>query len=457
MSRLTGNPEFMRNLWLEAGVPRLLTMPALLGALFLFVGASTGLGDTLSSTALTAYAAIVFIWGNRLVANSVIQEVNNGTWDSQRMSAITPWAMTTGKLFGSTIYVWYGGLMCLGVYWLSQAGRGNDAELFQTTAIYLGSGLLSHIVSLIVSLAAIRKRRAQGRLRVWLYQFIGLTAAAPVIFYGSRSISGDTGLFDITWYGIPFTQFDFTATGVAIYVAWGIVGVYRMMRAELLSRNGQWVWLAFAVFTAIFVAGIGMPGLRFLTIQTVPFLESPHWRAMAVGSLTILSLAYVIAVIEPKSRFVVLLLGRYAAARRWRDFFDVLPRAAPTLAIALALIAGMTGWWLAGGDRFENANGVLRFIAIFLFGARDIGFIMLMSMWRSSPRADMTALVYLVVSYTVVPALLSVDGLYLLRSLFLPVAGGGGWLTVAPVAIEAVVVYGVLALAIRAAIRTETA
>ena len=87
---MTGNTEFIRNCWLEAKFARLVATTALLGALFLLVWLWRDRSATLSTAALTAYVAVIFIWGNRLAANSVIQEVNNGTWDSQRMSAISP-------------------------------------------------------------------------------------------------------------------------------------------------------------------------------------------------------------------------------------------------------------------------------------------------------------------------------------------------------------------------------
>lgn len=458
---MMGNPEFTRNLWLEARPARLIAMMALLGALFLLVGVRAGLGDALSNTALTAYVAIVFIWGNRLAANSVIQEVNEGTWDSQRMSAITPWAMTIGKLYGGTIYVWFGGLICLGVYWLALSGGGHGPRLFQTVIIYLGCGLLSHIISLIVSLVAVRKRRAYGRLRVWLYQFIGLAAAAPILFFGSNAIEKSVWPFsrltEMSWYGMKFQQFGFTATVIALYVVWGNIAACRMMRVELLSRNGPFLWLGFAIFTAIFFAGIDMPEKLTRLIQTTPGFENYYSNLMTVGSITILLLAYVIALAEPKGKSVFIMLGRYAAERRWRDFFEVLPRSASTLALALVMIAAVAAWGFLDGDYFGLESRIAPIAIVFLFVARDIGFITLMSLWRPSPRADMTALVCLAISYSLVPMLFFVSGVYSLRPLFQPVFSGDVYLNLALIAIETTMVYLILAFTIRSVVKPEAA
>lgn len=458
---MTGNTEFIRNVWLEARLPRMMAISALLGALFLLIWLRTGLSATLSNVALTAYVAIIFVWGNRLAANSVIQEVNSGTWDSQRMSAISPWAMTVGKLYGSTVFVWSIGLICLGVYGWSESRNGVSAELIQTIIIYLCCGLLSHIISLIVSLVAIRKRRSYGQLRVWLYQFIGLAAAVPILSLATNAIEKSDRFFtrvsEISWYGMPFQQFEFVAAAIVIYVIWGNIAVYRMMRMELLSRNGPWLWLVFTIFTAAFFVGIDMPDRWAHFFHRMSPWASPLWRSLSAGLLIVLLLAYVVTLMEKKDRFVFLMLKRYYSERRWRDFFQLLPRQASTFVIALAIIGYMTVEALPDADTSAIANPIMAFMSIFLFAARDVGFITLMSLWRPSPRADMTALVCLAISYSLVPALFFAAGINTLRPLFQPVFHGDMGLNLTLIGIETVMVYLILAVTIRSVTRPETA
>ena len=459
---MKGNVEFTRNLWIEARLSRLVALAALLGALFLFVWLWRDRGGALSGTALTAYVAIIFIWGNRLAANSVIQEVNNGTWDSQRMSAISPWAMTIGKLFGGTILVWFGGIICLAVYWWSESKGGYDAELAQTTIIYLGCGLLSHIVSLIVSLVAIRKRRAHGRLRVWLYQFIGLVAAVPILTLGSNAIETNElaayihGM-DLNWYGVTFPKFGFITMAIAIYALWGIIGVYRMMRMELLSRNGPLLWLGFVLFTAIFIAGIELSGFLERHFARYPESENFTLRILTVGALASLLLSYVIVLAESKGKTPLIFLKRYAAERRWREFFDATPRSPATLILALIMIAAIWAHGQAYGYHAGHDRIWVAIIIGFLFVARDIGFIMLMSLWLPSPRADMTALICLALSYSLVPALFFAAGVYSARPLFQPVFAGDITSNLGLIAIETGTLYLILAITVGAVTRTESA
>ncbi len=459
---MTGNTEFIRNCWLEAKFARLVATTALLGALFLLVWLWRDRSATLSTAALTAYVAVIFIWGNRLAANSVIQEVNNGTWDSQRMSAISPLGMTLGKLFGGTILVWFGGLICLGVYWWSSSASGFDIELLQTTIIYLGCGLLSHIVSLIASLIAIRKRRAHGRLRVWLYQFIGLIAALPILILASRVIEANeltTFIYgtNLNWYSVTFSKFDFIVMCITVYAVWGIVGVYRVMRMELLSRNGPLLWLGFVLFTAAFVAGIEMPEFLERNFSRFSSSEIIFLRITTMGALASLLLAYVIVLAEPKGKTVVVFMKRYAAERRWRNFFDATPRSAATLVLALIMIVGIWSYGQSQGHQFGYDRFWPGVWIVFLFVARDIGFITLMSFWIPAPRADMVALVCLALSYTLVPALLFAAGVYSLRPLFQPVFLNDIRNSLGMIAIETGVLYLILAITVVAVSKPESA
>ena len=115
------NPEFLRNVWLEMSPVRLIVMPAMLAAVFLIVylTQSDFFTGAMQATSMTIFVVLVFIWGIRLASDAVINEIRDGTWDSQRMSSIGAWSMSWGKLLGSTVYPWYGGLMCIVVYLVS--------------------------------------------------------------------------------------------------------------------------------------------------------------------------------------------------------------------------------------------------------------------------------------------------------------------------------------------------
>ncbi len=121
---MMNNPEFRRNLWLELSSYRVIGMPAVLGAIYVlvYVLRLERSHESLETISLVLFSVIIFLWGTRQAAESVVAELRDRTWDSQRMSSIGPWSMTWGKLLGSTIYPWYGGLLCLSAYALLSAG-----------------------------------------------------------------------------------------------------------------------------------------------------------------------------------------------------------------------------------------------------------------------------------------------------------------------------------------------
>ena len=157
------NPEFRRNLWLELTPYRLVGMPMILGALlflaYLLDGRQYSAG--VARTALILFSLLAFLWGTRLASEALITEIREHTWDSQRMSVIGPWSMTWGKLLGSTIYPWYGALICLLVYLTSKPALG--LSVIETAVLMVGSGLLGQAIGLLSSLQAIRKSQRYGR------------------------------------------------------------------------------------------------------------------------------------------------------------------------------------------------------------------------------------------------------------------------------------------------------
>jgi hypothetical protein len=120
---LNRNPEFKRNAWIELSPGRLLAMPVIILAIFFMVLANTE-HDVLHAIALAGtslYFVLVFLGGSKLAIDSVIDEINGRTCIQQQMTPLSAGAMTIGKLFGSTIYAWYGGLMALTVGSIAQA------------------------------------------------------------------------------------------------------------------------------------------------------------------------------------------------------------------------------------------------------------------------------------------------------------------------------------------------
>ena len=99
------NPEFQRNLWLEASPRRLAWAGVVLLLIYGATVAATrdnplGPLPALGGVGAAVFVACAMIWGARAAASSVLSEISDRTWDFQRLSALDPWAMTWGKLAG---------------------------------------------------------------------------------------------------------------------------------------------------------------------------------------------------------------------------------------------------------------------------------------------------------------------------------------------------------------------
>lgn len=164
------NPELQRNLWLEASPRRAawaaVAVAGVYAAVYLAAdGSEPGeLGRALGAVGAFIFFASALVWGVRLAGQSVASEIGERTWDFQRLSALDPWSMTWGKLFGATALAWAVGLAGLVVSVLAYAflaGPG-PALLFAVAAVALA--VLLQASGFAAALIGVRKARAEGRL-----------------------------------------------------------------------------------------------------------------------------------------------------------------------------------------------------------------------------------------------------------------------------------------------------
>jgi len=82
-------------------------MPIFLAVIFAltYLSNDNQFNDVTANIAMSLYVFIVLFWGARQAAESIADELRNHTWDIQKTSAISPWTLTWGKLFGSTLFI----------------------------------------------------------------------------------------------------------------------------------------------------------------------------------------------------------------------------------------------------------------------------------------------------------------------------------------------------------------
>ncbi len=426
------NPELRRYLWLELSPARLIAMPLVIGALMLLVGAwafqagqPMGGADLLEGfTALgsTGFALLVLFWGARLSANAVIREIADRTWDQQRLSSTGAWAMTWGKLIGSTIFVWYGCLLLLVLACVSmilwQVFHGGVGLMFHAPLwVVLAQmilGLLAFAVLvlasvMLIAMTAVARRETGRQLDVSIAQIVVILAAL-MLFSSFSDRSQDAR---ILWYGLDLDAMWFAVASVAAFAAWAVVGLWRRMRVELQVRNWPVLWPVFAVFTGIWCAG---------------FVDGVG--SVVIAAVVVLLAGYVPAVLEQPDP---VRLRRLLAAMRQRDMGTALRfmplwlvnHVVALVAVLIASAALLSADGNTAGQGIERIDGLAfaagTLFAFYLFVTRDLLLLVFAALGKGGRRAFATWLLWMAVLYGLVPMILAATGLYASLPVFVPV------------------------------------
>jgi hypothetical protein len=389
------NPEFQRNVWLEAGPQRLAWTAVALAAIY---GGTLVLADRHHLQALGVAGAVVFVvtallWGSRTAGRAVGDEVADRTWDFQRLSALDPWSMTWGKLFGATSLSWIAALSGLLFVCANALVEDRPSSALQVLIGGLAGAVLLRAGSMAMALVGVRRARAEGRSAAFRFTFGGVIAVfviASVVgrivptaqLNGGRGLLG--GLFrsgDVTWWGLVAPASWFTVASIAAFAGWALIAAWRLMRLELQMRNAPWAWPAFVVFAAVWAAGMAEAGVA-------------KWAA---AGLVFAACAYGGAFAEPADRVRLRRFGDLVARRRWGEAgYDVPAALAPLLLAAVAVI----GVAVSPSDpRGQVTAGAA--LAALAFLVRDIGVVAFFRFGPRPRRGDFGAVIALFLAYFV--------------------------------------------------------
>jgi|TARA_R110002126_G_scaffold13118_7_gene57150 hypothetical protein len=362
------NPEFHRNLWLKFSTFRLAAMPIFLLCYLYLASTSWGADDTvLFGTTLPICFVVLCLFGTYEAAKTLSSEIKGNTWDFQKMSAIGPWQLAIGKLFGATSYAWYFGIPLLAVMAFNYPHDAFGAST-PSVGVFLMASVLGavsgHASALLVSLASLHTKR----MRVFLSLILGVVVASwvfkAIIGYDLHldgMVSAD-GL--VSWHGIMLSKTHFDLYSVLFVLFWVVVAIQRLLRLELQYKNAPLVWAAFVVSTAAYVAGLYPQDTSFL--RGMFDSAMPYW----LGFCVVAALLYMKMLEESKD---IMPYKRFIAAWRARDWqlaFMNVPRWAVTLCLALPLLVLLHMTFPADNNRIEFSMFNLG-LGILLFTLRD--------------------------------------------------------------------------------------
>jgi hypothetical protein len=398
------NPEFQRNLYLEFSFARLIGMPLFLTVIF----AMTYLADDhqfaakTANTALGLYGFIILFWGSRQAAESVMDELRNHTWDMQKTSAISPWSLSWGKLLGSTLFNWYGGILCLLVYLLSADAT---APIFIVIAYALTVGLLAHSLSLLVSLFALRKKQNFNSSFSYLFVLFLLFSTL-----GFMNVLDKDSLNSTHWYGTEIDRLFFVLLSLILATGWNLVGIYRLLAQELQMRTLPWVWLSFIGFLVIYSHGL-MVGSDLMNQSLDHFA-----LLMLLGFGICVTLVYGLIFIDDNNPMLMRRLWIYAREEKWLRFLEEMPCWMMSIILCLPCCLYLSLFFP------PEATDKLHFypLPVFLLMLRDIGVVLFFCYAPRPKRAFGLSVLYLTFLYWIIPALFMQMGMDIIAAAFLP-------------------------------------
>jgi hypothetical protein len=392
------NPELQRHLWLDA-TPRRLTWAGV-GVLVAFVVVWL-IDRGRHAYAATLAGAVLFfaaglIWAPRAARRSATREVLEGTWDFQRLTALSPWTLTWGKLAGATLRSWVvaaGGLLIAA---LQLASTSTFSHALFWLMVAAGLGVTLQASGLATGLLDIRRARASGRplsarspgllmLALMLLTFGALTWARLRLGHGVHTIVGyaispDSPLGavldqplngPVSWFGHSVPLVRFAAFSLLMCAGWALVWAWRLMRLELQLANAPWAW-------SLFVLGAATYALGFDPSEALGRGEALAARLVDAG-LVLAALAYVGAFAEPADRVRT---RQFAAALAERDLRLIATRL--PLIVWPSLLAVAAGLLVALIHAHEHEGAEALFaLALLAFFVRDLGVIA----WRRFARA----------------------------------------------------------------------
>lgn len=423
------NPELRRSLWTELTPHRSILAALVTGAAFWLAWVIDG-PDAMHGLALIVFIGAGLIWGSFQAAGALREELSERTWDGQRLCAMTPGAMALGKLAGAPVFSNIIALIALAIYAATHPSGYRWDEVALHVAQLAGTAALAQAAALFAGgQAAASTGESGGRMRVAAFVAFGLAAGAPFFLSAFLVWPFDETLVDIRIWGFTSLALPVLVALAWIYWAWAALGLRDAMKRELGALTGPGIWLGFLVFSLLLAAG------------TEPVGEGSDAAGRLARTLGVAALACYLSAFVTVRDAVGLRrwLGagkRGEWARFWRDTPGWIFPSVLILPVALSY-AG-----LHGSERPELAT--LSAAAGFTV-LRDVGVIVLIGVMLRK-RADIAAVVYLLMLHGLIPGLLGAAGVGVdMVALLSPRPGAAAWTALAP-AVEAVVVFAFVAL-----------
>lgn len=392
------NPEFRRQLWLQFSFSRLIVPPLLLLVVVMGIyGMSVDAVSAYASIAFTGGALFVFstmVIGANAAGASVMDEMNEHTWDQQRMNAMTPWSMTWGKWVGSTSFAWYCGAWCLAVALPTAWITHTETPVLRFALIAVMLGVLLQLVVLTVQLQMLQsKSKIARRSSLPLVLAAMLWIVVPVV---AGSIQGGNQ----EWWGYSLARVNFFVFSLALFATCALIATWRSMADALLVRQWPWGWPILALLISTYASGFA------------PEYRATAWCIMALGISVLMS--YIPLLTESQSYPHWQRIVARAKLGQWKIAIQSLPRWVSTLLLGLPLVVLVMGVFPNAPIEIVNADLEhwlrIKPVVIWLTLLRDCALALLIGFSATQARRAMSFPVTMVVLHGLLPWVLGLAG-----------------------------------------------
>ncbi len=399
------NPEFRRQLTLELSPSRLVLMPAILLLLAICVFALDQHDPlaTLHKGTFTVLGLLGAAVGSFTALSSINDEVNDRTWDQQRMSAMGPWPMAWGKLLGGPSYAWWGVLWCAAAALVTGAMLGRLSSTLMALALALMGIVALHSAIMASRLFGMDPAKPASARQSWalVVVLLLLLQLGSLVTAGIGELFGPHG--QGRWWGLRIHSTHLGLLLMASTMLLGVLALWRAMAMQLSVPTTPWAWV------------LGNASLCLLLVGLIP---DAHMRVIAALLLLMLSALYIATVegqVAQRWRAVL-----YSARRgQWRRLWVNMPLWPISWCMGFAVLLPAYVVWNADPLSYRSALGPFM-LMVLLHVLRDCGVYLFFSL-RSSSRSPlgMTLMVLFVVG-GLLPAMLWSTGL---APLFEPLFG----------------------------------
>ncbi len=474
------NPEILRNYWLKFSAHRMIIAPVvILAIIFLAFKGAQVKGDfnwnkndiapyaAAMTTSITLYFFIIFIWGGYSAAGAVLGQINDKTWDYQRLSSISPWSLSWGTVFGSTLFVWYCACSCLAFAFFYASFFLPIDIILQGIFVLLASGIYAIMLVSLIGLQALQTSDRSGRRRSIGYRLLGVVIGICMLPFTisllpiqdfvafTQSSTQFTPEVNVKYYGYEIPIRSFFIVSMLVFSLWAFFGVYRTMRTELQMRSTPWGWTAFLLFLFFYFGNFSFQSGTIWQKETQIFtLLNP----VSIGPVNLdyfFSITFGISILSCYVMFFSdhLSITRYRMLQhrlvkgQFLRAAELIPRM--SISFLFAVISGVILIIINPSIgiikqvtivQSSFLSAFLTLAGILLFTLRDIAILHYFSLARDNRRALLATIFYLIILYYLLPVLFFNMGIRTSGVFYLPVLTTS-WHDLIPITLQLAAVF----------------